>query len=335
MSDNNPTVKKTVKEFHDELCRRVKEARAKKASALKATDPTFQGTPDVPSFNTEKNRSNINLPNNPNNLNGPQDVDGTQGLCTVTNPSGVGQGEYPKPVDGNARDAAYTSPSTPISKIANEFGAQDTFAMPTSIKNDTPLMQKLAYVGSQVLATKKGQALVTDIITKEAGRIEAQNIMKEVYEDMKKEAAANQQAYMYKVAMNAHAANLDSFQYEFEKRAYMQGAVDGDQMGAAMEQGAAPEIAPAAEDPSQEMQISDEEAMAAIQALVESGQVSPEQVNAFLSKIQGDQAPSYTAREIAQMIAEDLNSGALDPQTAEMLAAEVLQGVQSGAIPAA
>lgn len=252
-------VRLTVKEFHDQLRAKVAEAREKKASALKATDPSLQGTPEVPSYNTEKNRSNINLPNNPSNLNGPQDVDGTQGLCTTTNPSGVGQGEYPKPIDGNARDAAYTSPSTPISKIANQFSHQDAFTMPSSIKSDVTLMQKLAYVGGQVLATKKGQALVNDILTKEAGRIEAQGILNEVYQDMQKEAAANEQAYMQQVAYNAHKSNLDSFQYEFEKRAYMQGAVDGDQMGAAMQEGQEPAIAP-----EEGMEISDEEAMAAI-----------------------------------------------------------------------
>lgn len=326
MSNN---VKLTVKEFHDQLRAKVAEAQEKKASALKATDPHLQGTPEVPSYNTEKNRSNINLPNNPNNLNGPQDIDGTQGLCTTTNPSGVGQGEYPKPIDGNARDAAYTSPSTPISKIANQFSQQDAFQMPQSIKSDVTLMQKLAYVGGQVLATKKGQALVNDILTKEAGRIEAQSILNEVYQDMQKEAAANEQAYMQQVAYNAHKANLDSLQYDFEKKAYMQGAVDGDQMGAAMQEGQEPAIAP-----EEGMEISDEEAMAAIQSLVESGQVTPEQVDAFLQRIQGDQLPSYTAQEIAAMIAEDLNSGALDPQTAEMLAGEVLQGIQSGAIQA-
>lgn len=215
----NTPVKMTISEYQKSLKTRLNEVE-KKASALKATDPTLKGGVEVPSFNTEKNRSNINLPNNPTNLNGPQDVDGTQGLCTVTNPSGVGQGEYPKMVNGNAKDEAYKSPATPISKIAGDLvnSSTDMFEMPEHIKSDIPLMQKLAAVGGHILATKKGQKLVTDIMTKAAGRAEAQAILQDVYNDIQKEAAANQQVQQFE---QMHIANLNNFEYDFEKKAYM------------------------------------------------------------------------------------------------------------------
>ena len=323
----------TVKEFHDQFRSLAQEARTKSASALKATDPNYQGNPDIPSFNTEKNRSNINLPNNPNNLNGPQDVDGTQGLCTVTNPSGVGQGNYPKPIDGNARDAAFTSPSTPISKIAGNLAdsAVDQFDMPRNIKNDVPLMQKLAYVGGHVLATKQGQQLVSDILLKQAGRVEAQSILNEVYADMQKEASFEEQhnsVYTEQACTDYHMANLNNCYYDFEKNAYMQGAVDGDAMADAAEVGAEQEL------PVEEDNISDDEIMSAVQQLVESGQISPEEAEAFLAEISGDELPQYTGQELAAMIAEDLQAGKITPEMADALAAEVLQNIEAGNIPA-
>lgn len=326
-------VKMTVKEFHDQFRSLAQEARTKSASALKATDPNYQGNPDIPSFNTEKNRSNINLPNNPNNLNGPQDVDGTQGLCTVTNPSGVGQGNYPKPIDGNARDAAFTSPSTPISKIAGNLAdsAVDQFDMPRNIKNDIPLMQKLAYVGGHVLATKQGQQLVNDILLKQAGRVEAQSILNEVYADMQKEASFEEQhnsVFTEQACADYHMANLNNCYYDFEKSAYMQGAVDGDAMADAAEVGADQEL------PVEEDNISDDEIMSAVQQLVESGQISPEEAEAFLAEISGDELPQYTGQELAAMIAEDLQAGQITPEMADALAAEVLQNIEAGNIPA-
>lgn len=325
-------LKLTVKEFHDQLRSTVKEAHAKSASALKATDPNYQGTPEVPSFNTEKNRSNINLPKNPDNLHGPQDVDGTQGLCTITNPAGVGQGEYPTPINGNARDAAYVSPSTPISKIAGNLMAStaDQFDMPSSIRNDVPLMQKLAFIGGNMLATKEGQNYVNSLLIKKAGRQEAQNILREVYSDMQKEAAANQYAISEQTCYANHAANLGIFDYQFEKNAYMQGAMDGEQTADAAAVGAGPEAAIAPE----QGQISDEEVMSAIQALVESGQVSPQEAEAFIARVSGDQAPAYSGEEIAAMIAEDIQNGTISPEIGEVLAGELLQGIQSGQIPA-
>lgn len=329
-------VKMTVREFHDQFRSLAEEARTKSASALKATDPNYQGNPDIPSFNTEKNRSNINLPNNPNNLGGPQDLDGTQGLCTVTNPSGVGQGNYPNPIDGNARDAAFTSPSTPISKIAGNLAqsveptpSADQFNMPERIKSDIPLMQKLAYVGSHVLATKQGQQLVNDILLKQAGRLEAQSILNEVYGDMQKQAAY-EQMYSQEACEQRHMNNINNCQYDFEKSAYMQGAMDGDAMADAAEAGMAEE----AELPPTEEDIADDEIIAAVQALVESGQVTPEEAEAFIASISQDQAPTYTGSDIAAMIAEDVESGVLTPEAADALAAEVLQQIEAGNIPA-
>lgn len=178
----------------------------------------------MPSYNTEAVRSNLNLPTNPTS-NTVQDKDGTHGLCTVTKPNAVGEGEYPTAIDGDARDAAFKTPSTPLSKIANEeqkpadeqkpaeeqkdqeqqpaaeqegkeAAAKDNFELPADLKSDAGVIQKLAFCGNLILGDEKGQRLVAEILTKEAGRAEAQNILASVYNDIENEV----NAYMNKMA---------------------------------------------------------------------------------------------------------------------------------------
>lgn len=529
----------TYQEWRDGL-RAAREAaeQQKQASALKATDPTEHGELNTPSYNTEATRSNLNLPTNPTS-NTVQDKDGTHGLCTVTKPNGVGEGEYPTAIDGNARDEAFKTPSTPLSKIANGVAQQnaynqaqaDRFDLPKDIKSDASVLQKLAYCGNIILGDERGQRLVYDIMAKEAGRKEAQSILNEVYNDMEKAAGkgsellrgilsaaekryktpegkwnkdnlkhdavgvgagaavggtgitgllamAKREAEIQKAmeqrrkdyeavqqgseqsvhdsspfftdpsdptespygggetpdgmpdslpdssekltldsgapattpetlpdgnltfdgpapnkgtldklkealsgstpiagmnvpnsvllalaggglaggayglhslmsdgeksasynGMNeemckaAHVAWLNQFETDLEKRAYMQGAMDADAAAAAAQDPAvAAEMG--GDIPADDSQLSDEEVMAVLQSMVESGEIAPEQAEALLQQVASDQAPGYTAEELAQMLAEDVQSGALDPAIAEQIAAEILQGMESGQIP--
>lgn len=207
--------------------------REKQAAALKAKDPQDNGELGVPSYNTEAVRSNLNLPTNPTS-NTVQDKDGTHGLCTVTKPNAVGEGEYPTAIDGDARDAAFKTPSTPLSKIANEeqkpadeqkpaeeqkdqeqqpaaeqegkeAAAKDNFELPADLKSDAGVIQKLAFCGNLILGDEKGQRLVAEILTKEAGRAEAQNILASVYNDIENEV----NAYMNKMAGEGDPSLMD------------------------------------------------------------------------------------------------------------------------------
>lgn len=417
------------------------EAVEKQASALKATDPTDHGQMETPSYNTEATRSNLNLPKNPTE-NTCQDKDGTHGLCTVTKPNAVGEGEYPTAIDGNARDAAFKTPSTPLSKIAGEVlnptpAVSDSFEIPADLRQDASIMQKLAFCGNLVLQDEQGQRMVAEIMAKEAGRQEAQNILESVYADLQKEAAANYEAQLaaaqyaemlqkqaaedpgmlaaalqsmkgagksaldlakgstniggYDIpnwalglggsallggagyglnkllsgnnaeeaaaaapavdeaalaaamaeksaavheahCMATHAAILDALETEVEKRAYMQGAVDGAAAdAAAMDPAVAAEMG--GEIPANDSEITDEEVMAVIQELVESGQISPEQVDALMQQVASDEAPAYTAEQLAAELQAAVESGAIDQATAEAIAASILEDMQSGELP--
>lgn len=551
------TTTKTWQNWREDM-RLHKEAAVKQGSALKAEDPTEKGEVTAPSCHDAENRSNINLPSNPTS-NTTQTKDGTHGLCTVTNPNGVGEGNYPTAIDGDAKDKAYTTPATPLGKIAANLKASSDFAIPGNIAGNSDIMNKLAYVGGLVTADERGRQLVDDLITKQAGRNDAQAILNEVAATMNKEAQANnminqvnnmynplvkaatllpavnvdklgnnsltpaginqqitrkmldiandapavkatgdnlsdtvqrqavydpyaelngnlqgllemsdknikpiaeaniqkriddatktirdpkpwtnnfaaqaikgmqdaavaakEQAdgmsmwdklvaflkqYKDQIAGNinragglgnymlgnsqslgglprwliaalgagglgalgygahsllagdeedekkkkvksaafqkaasacalSHSTWMDSFEYPFEKLAYMQGAVDGEAMANGAEDPAAQAAMGGEAIPADDTQFSDEEILQAIQALYESGQVSEDQVAALMQQLQGDQIPAYTAADLAMMLQSDVQSGQLDPAVADQIANEISAMVQAGQLPA-
>lgn len=367
----NDNVTNSFEAWRANLRQSRQAAAEKKASALNAVDCTDNGTVSAPSNNTEATRSNLNLPTNPTS-NKEQDKDGTHGLCTTTNPNGVGQGDYPKAVDGNAKDEAFTSPSTPLSKIAGDLRAASEpaaepaaaqedkpttaaasektaaaeFQIPADVRSDASIMSKMAYCTYLMMQTQEGMRTVNDVLTKEAGRNEAQRILTEVQVELEKEASANaqvmtQEELTKEAAFNAavdastqaHVAWINSFGTELEKRAYMQGAMDGDAMATAAQDPAAQAEMGDSAIPADDSQVTDEEIMAAIQALLESGEVTQDQVNQFIQNIANDQRPAYDAATLAQMLSDDVNSGVVPPEAAEQIAAEILQGIEQGTIP--
>lgn len=80
-------------------------------------DPTSKGTVSIPGFGDGADRA---AQGNPTNMTNFGEANKEHWLHDVTKPNGVGQGSYPTPVDGDARDAAATSPTTPLDKIASE-----------------------------------------------------------------------------------------------------------------------------------------------------------------------------------------------------------------------
>lgn len=498
--------------------RKQASAQAKQASAMDAEDPTEKGQVEAKPNGDAAHRSNINLPDNPTR-NTVQTKDGIHGLC-ATGPYSVGEGEYPTAIDGDAKDEAYKTPATPLDKIAGNLArSAEQFTIPADVAQDSDIMRKMAYIGQLAMADERGQALVDDIITKQAGRAEAQAILTEAYNTLQKESAANnminnmynplikaaadelsvgelisnapeaskrlaaqylldnlplmsedlannpsefklnidsnainqgiadaaatiasqrktlddaipgqigtlatkqivdnfnagapipfmpgsdvkrdevitendapgaapdpgmfaqilkwiqenpglaasigagtaglgvggvalhnyiknrkkkqeKKASFMKAAAacaQSHAAWLGTFGTPFEKLAYQQGAVDGEMMANAAEDPAVQQAMGGDAIPADTTQVSDEEVMAAIQALYESGQVTEEQVAAFLQQIQGDQMPAYTAADLAMMLQQDVQSGTLDPAAADQIANEITAMVQSGQMPA-
>lgn len=105
----------TTVNFREWLANAEAMAKAAADAATEIKDPTDKGTPSITSHPDGNNRSALNLPTNLNNMSEP---DKMHNICDVTKPNGVGQGEYIKPENGNAKDEAFTSPTVALDKIA-------------------------------------------------------------------------------------------------------------------------------------------------------------------------------------------------------------------------
>lgn len=318
-------------------------------------DPTNEGTVSIPSGDGDK-ASNRDLPTNGSNE--PDGGDKMHHIMDVTKPDGVGQGSYVTPRNGTAIDEAVNSPTKSLDKIAQLAGALQSSEqqapveepaekqatadvnMPESLEYD--ILTKLASIGAYMLGSERGRQAVEQTIAHEAGIKEAAAIVNAAGDMMKQAAAhvtAQQQeaevALMIKAAAaeTAHAAWLNSFQTDMEKRAYMAGAQDG----AAMADAEAAGVSPEAIDAASAEGMSDDEIMAMLQEAVAQGLISEEEVEAILAQAaQGDtnQDEMIGPDEFAAILQAALQSGEITEdqaaQAAQMYLAQV-EGMAGGA----
>ena len=228
-----------------------------------------------------------------------------------------------KPVPAPAPAAA------PAPAPAVKSASQGTFELPISLLPDNSLMDKLASIGGIMLGSEAGQKMVAEVLEKEAGIAEARAIIAEAQATMEKEAASqfyaennmmyNQPNTMMQksaaAAKSAHIAWLNSFNTDMEKNAYMNGAEDGAAVADAIEAG---------EDPEALADVSDEEVIAYLQELVESGQISQEEAEAVLQSIGDAGEDGLTPEEMAQALTAAVESGEITPEHAQALAQQYM-----------
>lgn len=349
---------------------RVKSASVKVAAdqeALNMKDPTERGQVSIPDCGDGSNRAAQGLPTNTSNMGEPNKE---HNIFDVTKPNGAGQGEYVVPKDGTAADEAVKSPTTPLSKMAQALkelqqksantavqtteqvteqptaqptvqsaapvkqASQGTFELPISLLPDNSLMDKLASIGGIMLGSEAGQQMVAEVLEKEAGIAEARAIIAEAQATMEKEAASqfyaeqnmnnNINTGMYKLAaaaQSAHTAWYNSFNTDMEKNAYMNGAEDGAAVADAIEAG---------EDPAALADVSDEEVLAYLQELVESGQISQEEAEAVLQAVGDAGEDGLTPEEMAQALTEAVEAGEITPEHAQALAEQYMAEFGAG-----
>lgn len=243
------------------------------------------------------------------------------------------------PAAAPAPAATAPAPATPVKQAS-----QGTFELPVSLLPDNSLMDKLASIGGIMLGSEAGQKMVAEVLEKEAGIAEARAIIAEAQATMEKEAASqfyeennmmyNQPNTMMQksaaAAKSAHVAWYNSFNTDMEKNAYMNGAEDGAAVADAIEAG---------EDPEALADVSDEEVIAYLQELVESGQISQEEAEAVLQSIGDAGEDGLTPEEMAQALTEAVEAGEITPEHAQALAqqymAEFGAGEEAGAEAAA
>lgn len=333
----------------------MKEAKAKRAASealyKSATDeeamsgikdPNCKGKVSIPGFGDGANRSALGIPPMPanNGTTAGRELD----LCTVSTPSGTGQGSYITPKDGDAKDKAATSPTTPLSKIAaNSKNLKAAIAalnghapadvdLPRSLTQETDLMSKLASVAAVMLSTEEGRRYAQEVLEKEAGMQEAYNIMNQVNEELYNQAYASQaMAIPYgefrkqAAITNTHYQWLAACGSDMEKLAYAQGAADGEAAADAMVEGDEPDI-PGAEPTAEDL-------MECLQELVAAGEVAPEEAEAILGALGEAADDGISGEELAAVLEEGVTSGQISPEQAEAIAEAFMTDAMGGEMP--
>lgn len=312
-------------------------------------DPNEQGVVAPPAHHDGNNRAKLQLPTNKSNFG---EADKGHNLMSETSPDGVGQGHYVTPVNGDAKDKAATTPTAPLDKIANMLResvvalqsaaepvaepaapvkeAAHEFDMPSDLTQNDDIMRKLASIGAMMIGCEEGAQAVAEVLERRCGEEEANALITSAREQAIKmasavEAAATQPteeeifAKKASACAEAHAAWLDYFQTEIEKRAYAQGAVDGEQAAQAMEAGAAPEIPGTEEDG-----MSDEDVLQVIQEMIQSGEIAPEEAEALLASTAQD--GEVTLDEVVAYLEQAVASGEVSQEEAAALLQAITQG---------
>lgn len=341
---------------------RVKSASVKVAADEEALtgikDPNEQGVVAPPAHHDGNNRAKLQLPTNKSNFG---EADKGHNLMGETSPNGVGQGHYVTPVNGDAKDKAATTPTAPLDKIANMLResvvalrsaaepvaeapvkeAAHEFDMPSDLTQNDDIMRKLAGIGAMMIGCEEGAQAVAEVLERRCGEEEANALICSAREQAIKMASAveaqpvaaqptEEEIFAKKAnaCAESHAAWLDYFQTEIEKRAYAQGAVDGEQAAQAMEAGAAPEIPGTEEDG-----MSDEDVLQVIQEMIQSGEISPEEAEALLASTAQD--GEVTLDEVVAYLEQAVASGEVSQEEAAAMLQAITQGGAQGAPEAA
>jgi hypothetical protein len=217
-------------------------------------------------------------------------------------------------------------PVAPVKEAAHEFD------MPADLTQNDDIMRKLASIGAMMIGCEEGAQAVAEVLERRCGEEEANALITTAREQAIKMAAAVESqpvasqpteeeifAKKASVCAEAHNAWLNYFQTEIEKRAYAQGAVDGEQAAQAMEAGAAPEI-PGTE----EAGMSDEDVLQVIQEMIQSGEISPEEAEALLASTAQD--GEVTMDEVVAYLEQAIASGEISQEEAAALLQAITQG---------
>ena len=364
MSDNKVLFKEFLKSASAIADGIRKEAAPDKEALYGIKDPNNKGEATIPGCLEGSNRSALGLPENCTNLTEPNK---DHHIMSVTNPNGVGQGEYITPRCGTERDERVKSPTEPLSKMARiaemaaglkaqyaekqaapQYAPQPSApaaALPSDITQDQDLMSKLASMAAVALGTEAGRAEFAKILERSAGikeasaivtaaaqaTQEAQYAVKQASAQAELDAAQNAHlARMVEFSKQAHAAWQNCYETDMEKLAYAAGAEDANATADAVEAGADPSI-PGAGDEG----LTDDEILQVLGELVQSGQVSQEDAEAILQAAGESANDGLDPEEFAAALQAAVQSGEIDPETAAAIAEQAMGGgMAAGGTPA-
>lgn len=324
--------------------------------ALEMKDPNEKGVVAPKANHPGANRSMLELPPNGNN-NGEANKEHNIMGTTSPNGVGQGEYPATiNGYNIDEKFNSFTGPLAKMAQQLRE-GVAGLNANATQAPADVPvsdtvspdMFHKLASIGAAVIGSEDGQQVVREIIARRAGEQEAALLIDSARNDLYKAAAAEQaaaaqqnqaqmqqnqaqmqqnQAQMQQeitpemakyasACLQAHDTWLNSFTTDFEKQAYAQGAMDGEQAAQGLAQGQEPAI-----DGAGEEGLSDEDIVQVIQAMAENGEIAPEEAQAVLAQLDSDP----TLDEVAAILEQAVQNQEITPEDAQAIAMQLTGG---------
>lgn len=358
-------INNSIQRYSGSLSQMHKSAADEEAiSGIK--DPNCEGTVSIPTGDGSKPALR-NMP--PNGANTANDADKQHHIMDVTKPNGVGEGEYTTPRNGDARDAAATSPTTPLDKIAHLAGALrkaaeavETPATPAPAAPETPaapatdgaekvantepqmpeslnnpdILMKLASLGAYMMGTEQGRQAVHQTVARELGIKEAAAIVRDASELLKQASAQQPVApQLTKEAFTKIAAAKMAHKAwldSFETDLEKQAYMAGAADGDAMADAVEAGVDPATIE-ANAGQVADEEAMALFRQLIEAGIMTPEEAEAIMAAADADQNAQVTPDELLAYLQAAVQSGEMPVEQADAIAQAYI-AQNGGAAPA-
>ena len=358
-------INNSIQRYSGSLSQMHKSAADEEAiSGIK--DPNCEGTVSIPTGDGSKPALR-NMP--PNGANTANDADKQHHIMDVTKPNGVGEGEYTTPRNGDARDAAATSPTTPLDKIAHLAGALrkaaeavETPATPAPAAPETPaapatdgaekvantepqmpeslnnpdILMKLASLGAYMMGTEQGRQAVHQTVARELGIKEAAAIVRDASELLKQASAQQPVApHLTKEAFTKIAAAKMAHKAwldSFETDLEKQAYMAGAADGDAMADAVEAGVDPATIE-ANAGQVADEEAMALFRQLIEAGIMTPEEAEAIMAAADADQNAQVTPDELLAYLQAAVQSGKMPVEQADAIAQAYI-AQNGGAAPA-
>jgi len=232
---------------YEEMQKRVHEAlgltkaggepKADTEAVTGLKDPAHAGEKTPPKHPEGDNPKEVKRPAHPTNKDDTTEQEDQSGNLSVAD---TGK-DVPSTENGNAKEEAAKSPTTPISKIAgirqrldavlnNKPATDKPTAKPAAepkkagegdatLQDMTPSDDVLRKIALRVISTEKGAAFVTDLFREDAGEESARELVKSAAEQQRLITEALQQEELYKQAAYNRQLQLQALWQEYTKNA--------------------------------------------------------------------------------------------------------------------
>lgn len=315
----------------------------KSGSVHNVTDPTDKGQAPDPGTQPHGSRAENGLPPVPQNDKGTTPG---ENLTTVSDPAAVGEGQYPATVDGNAQDSKVTKATSPLKSAADNLQNLRKIREEYEKKSAARAGAAPATPASTEATNKKAADGVPGSIDEVAGLKEklahiGHIMMSSEYGQQavldtceREKGAAEAKNFLQGVFANMQdiqkqASEQDAQLEKMAQATYTEHSRMLNTYDTFFEKqayaGGAMDAQAELEDPAEaaEEEFSDEDILAVLAQAIESGELDPQVAQQIAAVLEGDQQDTMSPEELANQLLQAVEQGLITNEEAEALLASI------------